>query len=114
MASPRLSIESIVQNRGDPINVSTVQNVGACSNRSAITVTDTPTPILIGAGKRTLEIVVVGANDVYFGGATVSSTNGLPIYSTAGNVWSNVKDDFVIYLVCAPGLTSEVRIAEYT
>lgn len=114
MASPRLSIEKIVQNRGDPINVSTVQNIGAVSHRTAITVNSTPQQILIGAGKRTMELLVVGDNDIYFGSITVNSTNGFPIYSGNGKIWANVKDDFSIWLVTANPLTSEVRIAEYT
>lgn len=115
MASPRLSPEKILQNRGDPIAVTTVQNVGAGSNRGAITCTDTATQILIGAGKRTIELYNNDtANDIYYGGSGVLSTTGILIPYGQGKIWSNVKDDFSIYIICATGLTANIRCVEYT
>jgi hypothetical protein len=109
----RLSTEKILQNRGDPINVSTVQNVGACSNRAAFAVTNVAQEILIGAGKRTIELIVSGAEDVYYGGAGVTVLTGSPIYSGQGKIWANVKDDFSVYVITVVA-GSELRITEYT
>ena len=109
-----LSIEKIVNNNGDPIQVTGVSSVGACSNRTALTVTDTAQELTIGANKQTIEIYNNGDNTIYYGGSGVTSANGRPILPTGGQIWSQVKSTFSVYLVCATGQTANVRICEYS
>ncbi len=87
--------------------------MGSPSHKTPMTVTDSPQSLTVTSGKAHLEIFVVGNNDIYFGGSGVSSNNGRPVYSGSGKIWNDVKDDFKVYLVCASGETSEIRIIEY-
>jgi len=109
-----LSIEKIVNNDGDPIQVTGVSSVGACSHRTALTITATPQEITIGANKRTIEIYNNGDATIYYGGSGVASTSGRPILPTGGQIWSQVKSTFSVYLVCATGQTSDCRVIEYS
>lgn len=90
-----------------------VQEVGACSNRAALTVTSTRQEITLTTGKKSIEIVPcpTSTKEIYVGGSTVTSANGVPL--GAGKIWNNCKAGFSIYLVCADGETEEARIIEY-
>lgn len=88
-----------------------VSDVGACSHRTAITVTDSAQQITLADGKNTLEITPEGDSDVFFGGEGVTAANGTNIHG--GKVWANCKTGFSIYLVCDTGKTCDTRIAEY-
>jgi len=91
-----------------------VDTVGVASHRTAITVNSTAQEITIATGKRTIEIQNSGTNIIYYGGAGVTSANGLKLFPGQTKPFSNVKDTFSIYLVCATGETSEGRLCEYT
>ena len=109
-----LSIEKIVNNDGDPIRVTGVSSVGAPSHRTAITVTSTAQELTIGANKNVIEIYNNGDSVIYYGGSGVTSANGRPVFPKSGQVWSQVKTTFSVYLVCGAGETSETRIIEYS
>ena len=89
-----LSIEKIVNNDGDPIQVTGVSSVGACAHRTAVTVTSTAQEITIGANKTTIEIYNNGDATIYYGGSGVTSASGRPILPTGGQIWSQVKSTF--------------------
>lgn len=94
-------------------DVGVLTSVGACTHRTAISVTDSPQKISIVVGKPTIEILNIGANTVYYGGSGVASSNGFPIYRRTYKSWNNTKAGWEIYVICASGLTSELRIVEY-
>ena len=96
------------------IAVTMINNVGACSHRTAVSVTATAQAITIGTSKRTIEIFNSGDSNIYYGGSGVSDANGIPIFPDYKLTLSNVKDDFSIYLVCATGETSTAKIVEYS
>lgn len=91
-----------------------IDAVGVTSHRTAITVTSTAQEITIGVGKRTIEIFNNGTVAIYYGGSGVTSSNGIKLFPNQSKPFSNVKDSFSIYLVCAAGETAECRIIEYT
>jgi hypothetical protein len=109
-----LSIEKIVNNVGDPIKVTGVSSTGITSNRAVVNVTQTATGLTIGAGKATMEIFNNGDNFIYYGGSGVTAATGRPIFPKSGQVWSQVKTTFSVYLISDTGQTNEVRIIEYT
>ena len=90
-----------------------IDSVGVTSHRTAITVTSTAQEITIGTGKRTIELQNVGTNVIYYGGSGVTSASGIKLFPNQSKPFSNVKDSFSIYLVCAAGETAECRIIEY-
>ena len=94
-------------------NITDIHNVGACSHRTAVTVTEEAQQITITASKNTIEFINTGTNTIYYGGSGVNSTNGFPIYRRVSKSWSSVKSSFSIYVVCAAGETSTLRIVEY-
>lgn len=88
-----------------------VQEVGKCSNRTALTVTDVAQEITLTAGYNSIEIVPGPdeANDIYFGGSGVTVANGLPI--GAGKIWNACKTGFSVWIITAS--TANARIADY-
>ena len=94
-------------------DVGVLTSVGVCNHRTAIAVTATAQKLAIVVGKPTIEILNIGSNAVYYGGVGVTSSNGFPIYRRAYKSWNNTKTGWKIYVVCAAGLTSELRIVEY-
>src|SRR3990167_1197384 len=98
---------------GQGVLVTPIAEVGAVSNRTAITVTDVAQEITIGSGKTSIELENSGTNIVYYGGSAVDSTSGLRILQNNKKIFNKVKGDFSIYLICAAGLTSTIRIGEY-
>ena len=91
-----------------------IDAVGVASHRTAITATNTAQEITITTGNRTIELQNTGSSVVYYGGAGVTSANGIKFFSNSSKVFANVKDSFSIYLVTSGAETSEVRIVEYT
>lgn len=89
-----------------------IQEVGACSHRAEFTVTSTAQEITLTTGYNSIEIIPAPTEtvEIYYGGATVTSLNGVPL--SAGKSWNNCKSGFSVYLVVASG-TAKVRIAEY-
>lgn len=87
--------------------------VGEAQQRAAFGVTATAQQISIGTTKTTIEIHNSGSEDVYFGGSDVASTTGIPIFPDEGKIFSNVKPNWNIYVRCAAGKTSTLRIVEY-
>ena len=91
-----------------------VDDVGAASHRTAITVTATEQEITPTSGKRTIELHNTGTKIVYYGGTGVDDSDGGRLYANdPPKIFSNVKSTFSIYLVCATGESSTVRIVEY-
>jgi len=91
-----------------------VNDVGAASNRTPITVTATEQQLTIGTGKRTMELHNTGNKTVYYGGTGVDDTSGGRMFAgDPPKIFSNVKSDFGIYLITAATETSTVRIVEY-
>jgi len=91
-----------------------IDTVGVASHRTPITVNSTAQEITITPGNRTIEIFDSGSKIIYYGGAGVTSSNGIRLTPNQLKVFANVKDDFSIYLVSNGTDTSEVRIVEYT
>lgn len=86
---------------------------GAASHRTPLTINNTAQELTIGTGKRTIEFMNTGDNIIYYGGAGVTSTNGIKLFPNQLKPFSNVKDTFSIYFVCVSPETSELRIAEF-
>ncbi len=99
---------------GGGARVTSIEEIGAVSNRAAASVTATPQEITIGANKNSIEIENSGSKIIYYGGSGVNSTNGLRLFPNAKKTFAKVKGDFSIFLVCAAGDTSTRRIAEFT
>ena len=98
---------------GGGARVTAIEEVGAVSNRNAASVTATRQQITIGAGKSSIEFENSGGKVIHYGGSGVTSTNGLRIFPNAKKVFTKVKSDFSINVVCATGETSTLRIAEF-
>ena len=96
------------------ISVVPINEVGVGSNRAAVTVNSTRQEITIGTGNRSIHIFNSGSQNIYYGGSTVTSATGIPIFPDATMYFNNVQDTFSIYLVCAAAQTSEARIVEFT
>lgn len=93
--------------------IPTMNKVGACDHQDEIDVSSTPTQITISAGKNSLEIANVGDNDIYYGGSGVSSADGMILFRGSTKAWTHVKESFSVYVVCAAGETSKLRVVEY-
>lgn len=93
--------------------VTGVAEIGAMSNRTAITVTDVAQEITIGSNKVTIEIQNTGTNPIYVGGSGVDSANGFTMYQDDVKIFNKVKPTFSFYAICGAGLTSTLRILEY-
>lgn len=81
---------------------------------SSLAVTSTPTKLTATAfsGRNTLCVRVWGVNTVYFGtNNTVSSSTGYPKMQKE-EISIDIKDNVDLYVVCASGQTSELRIIE--
>ena len=103
-----------LNNYGPPIEVTERGGIGSPTERAAITVTAVAQAITISALQYTIELFNAdAANDIYYGGSTVDSTRGVPLYAGTGKIFNNVTDTFTIYVVCAAGLTANLRVVEY-
>ena len=91
-----------------------IDAVGVTSNRAASAVTNTAEQITIGTGKRSIEIHNSGDNPIYYGGAGVTNSTGIPIYPRQTKAFNNVKDTFSIYIVAETGKNGARKIVEYT
>lgn len=117
MGNPaNISLEPLL-NEGDAdgvgARVTAVSEVGACSHRTAVTVSVTAQEITIGTNKTTIELQNTGTNNIYYGGTGVDATKGIILHPDVTKAFSKVKTTFSIYVVCATGETSTLRIAEY-
>jgi len=95
------------------LGVVLIDTVGVATHRTAIAVTSTAQEITITAGKTTIEIQNSGTKIVYIGGTGVASTTGILLFPNQSKLFSNVKDSFSIYVVCAAAETSTLRVVEY-
>ncbi len=91
-----------------------IDTVGICATRAAVTATATRQQITMTSGYRTIELQNVGSNILYYGGSTVTDSNGIRLYPNSTKIFANVKSTFSLYLVCAAGQTTETRINEFT
>lgn len=91
-----------------------IDTAGQADHRTAITVDNTAQEITPTIDKRTIELQVTGDKIVYYGGAGVTSVNGIKLYPNNTKVFANIKDTFSIYLVTEGAETSKVRIVEYS
>lgn len=121
MATDHISLEPLLNDStigtgtSQRIAVVNVNSLGTCLQRAAINVTDTAQEITITTGYRTMYLYNAGNALVYIGGATVDSTNGVPLVDGQLFIFNNVQDDFSFYLVCAAADSPvEVRICEFT
>lgn len=90
-----------------------VQEVGKCTHRTAVTLSNTPVEITLTAGMNSIEVLPAPTEtkEVYYGGAGVNSTDGVPL--GAGKIWTHCKEGWSVYLVADGAETPEVRICEY-
>ena len=95
--------------------VTAIEEVGAMSHRTALTITQSAQQILIGSGKGHMQIQNVGNNPIFIGGSGVSSSNyGEKIFTDYLKVFSKVKSNFSLWAVCETGKTSTLAIGEYS
>ena len=94
--------------------VTAIEEVGAMSHRTALTITQSAQEIIIGSGKTHIEIQNTGANDIFLGGVGVDSAKGFQLFTDYSKVFSKVKSTFNFYAICASGKTSTLRIVEYS
>jgi len=116
MATDDISLEPLLNKGkvGNKPGFVPVDTAGAADHRDpVITVTDTAQEITITADKRTIELQNAGSKIVYYGGSGVTSALGIKLFPQSTKIFSNVKDTFSIWLVCATGETAEVRSVEY-
>lgn len=90
-----------------------INTAGKADHRTALTINATAQELTPTTGKRTIEIQNTGTVRVYIGGAGVTSTNGIILFPNQSRVFANIQDTFSIYLVCASGETSTLRVLEY-
>ena len=116
-----ISIESLLNQSsiGSGLNASIaatlVNQLGVCSNRAALSVTDTAQQITIGTDQRTMFLWNNGTAPVYIGGSSVDATNGAELVDGSYFFFNNVRDDFSFYIVCAAADSpQECRIIEFT
>lgn len=91
--------------------VTSIAEIGAMSNRTAITVTSAQ-QITIGVNKNSIEIQNIGTTTLYLGGSGVNATDGVRLFPDESKVYTKVKSDFSFYVFCATSGT--LAIAEYT
>lgn len=86
-------------------------NIGVATAASAIT--DTAAAILVAAlaGRRRMILQNTGNAEVYVGGASVSSTNGL-LVPRGGSLTLEIGPDVALNAVCATGKSSSLRVFE--
>lgn len=116
MTKDNISLEPLFNDGnalGEGAKVTSIAEIGAVSNRAAAPVTDARQEITIGAGKNSIEIENSGGKIIYYGGNGVTSANGVRLFPNRIKIFTKVKGDFSIFLVCATGETSARRIAEY-
>lgn len=110
---PKVNDNSFTDGANKGFTVRPVSEVGAASQRTAITVTDTVQTLSIGVNKTTIKIFNQGSKIIYYGGIDVTSNNGISIFPGNSEVFARVKSDFAIGLICASSETSELRIVEF-
>ena len=54
-----------------------------------------------------------GTSDVYFGASGLANTTGGVIWSGTSFTFENVKDNFIVYLICASGGSSTLQKVEF-
>ena len=101
----------IKNSRGSVVNVS--GELGNPTHRSAqVAVNSTAQAITITSGKRTIFLYNTGTKDMYFGASGVTNTIGGVIYAGTGFQFTNVKDNWVTYVVTKAGDTTTLQIVE--
>jgi len=92
-----------------------VNTVGVATERAEVSSSSTRVEITITAGHRTLELHNAdSAQILYYGGSTVTSARGIPLFPKQTKTFANVKDDFSIYVVADGSESPEYRIVEYS
>lgn len=86
---------------------------GAASQRTPLTINNTAQAVSIGTEKRTVEFMNTGDNVIYYGGAGVTSANGIKLFPNQIKTFANVKDTFALYFVTDGAETSTLRIVEF-
>ena len=94
--------------------VTAINEVGAMSHRTALTINATAQLITIAANKTHMEIQNTGSEDIYLGGSGVDSAKGQKLFPDYLKAFNKVKTTFSFYAVCASGKTSTLRITEYS
>ena len=91
-----------------------VNTVAVASNRAANTINSTREEITITAGNRTIELHNSGTKKIYYGGSGVDENDGIPLLPSQTKPFGNVQDSFSVWVVCAAGESSTLRVVEYT
>lgn len=90
-----------------------MKEIGAADHRDAVTVNDTAQEITMTAGKHSIELYNNSENDIYYGGSGVTSSKGCLMAPGTTKAFNNVKRGFSLYVICATGLTANMRVVEY-
>ena len=97
-------------------SIEAVMNMGLISQascRAELTVTDTAVELVPDSGIYAIEVQNLGNKIIYYGGSNVTSSNGIAFFQDDRKIFTNIENTFSLYLVCASGETSKLRIVEY-
>lgn len=98
---------------GEGVKVTSISEIGAMSNRDAVSVSDSAAQITIGGNKTSIEIQNTGSKIIYYGGSGVTSTTGIKLFPNQIRIFNKVKSTFNFYHICASGESSTLRVVEY-
>ncbi len=101
----------IKNSRGETINLKGETRSPAVHSDSPKTVDTNRKSVT--ATKRVIEFQNIGTTDCYYGGSSVTKTNGIALFSAGEKItFENVATNFTIYFITASGSTT-LRIVEY-
>ncbi|CAK0754865.1 hypothetical protein CCP1ISM_50011 [Azospirillaceae bacterium] len=88
--------------------------LGSPTQATPLTITDVAQAFTLPHGIISLEFQNTGSNDCYFGDKNVISTNGGVIYSNGDRkTFETLPSNWTVYLICATGKTTTLRIIKY-
>ena len=94
---------------------STLSDIASPKCEALISVTGTRQVITVLAPVKTIELhnPVGSASFVYYGDATVTDSNGIPLIPGETKIYAAVENGFKVYVVCAAGETATCRLISY-
>ena len=79
-----------------------------------LTITDVAQVLILPHGIISLEFQNTGSKDCYYGASDVTSANGGIIYSGGDRkTFENLPSNWKVYLICAAGLSTTLRVIKY-
>lgn len=88
--------------------------LGSPVQRTPITIIDVAQAITLPHGIMSIQIQNTGNSDCYVGNASVTSANGLILYSQGDRMtFETLPSNFKLYLICESGKTTTVRILDF-